>query len=469
MPPPSISVLIPLYNEEQFIAGVLERVRAAGIASETIVVDDGSSDASASVVENYSREHTDFPIRLLRHAQNRGKGGAIRTALLHAGSEFSIIQDADLEYDPADHSRIIRPLIAGEADLVIGSRFLTSDNNRVRYRRQTAANQILTGLANAVAGLRLTDILSGCKAFRTALARSIPLRSERFGFDAELPIQFAQRHARIVELPASYTGRSYLEGKKIRAHDALSIVAIIFRSGIFSDLHTDPAAAMLYAMENAIRFNRWMADSILPFIGDNVLEIGAGIGNLTRLLCSGRIRYVITDLDREYLNHVSSLLRSYPNVSTAIGDVSIARDFESFHGQMDTVICLNVLEHVKDDISGLRNIHSCLRPGGRAILLVPQGPFAFGSLDRILGHFRRYTKAEFETKLSAAGFSIDCIFPFNRSTYPGWLLNAKLLKRRRLSRFQLALFDRAVPLLRHLDRYLPWPETSLIAVCSRVC
>lgn len=229
----------------------------------------------------------------------------------------------------------------------------------------------------------------------------------------------------------------------------------------------DSGADMLSAMESARRFNRWMADTILPFVGDDVLEAGAGIGNLTRLLCTGRRRYVVTDIDSEYVNRVADRMHGCPNVAAAVCDISHPPDWEIFREQMDTVVCLNVLEHVEDDLAGLRNIYSCLIPGGRAVLLVPQGPFAFGSFDRMLGHFRRYTKEEFETKIAAAGFSLEHIFPFNRATYPGWLLNAKLLKRRRLSRVQLACFDRAIPVLRRLDRYLPWPATSLIAICRR--
>lgn len=233
-------------------------------------------------------------------------------------------------------------------------------------------------------------------------------------------------------------------------------------------IRTDTATGMLCAMEDAARFNRWMAEAILPFVGDEVLEIGAGIGNLTRLLCSERRRYVVTDVDREYLIHVASLLQHRTNVETAVCDVSKASDFQPFREQMDTVICLNVLEHVQDDLAGLRNIYSTLKESGRAIILVPQGPRAFGSFDEILGHCRRYTRTELETKVSTAGFTIECVFSFNRATYPGWLLNSKLLRRRSLSRVQLALFDHLVPVLRQVDPFLPWPATSLIAVCKRV-
>jgi 2-polyprenyl-3-methyl-5-hydroxy-6-metoxy-1,4-benzoquinol methylase len=475
MPAITLSVLIPLYNEEDFIAEVLDRVHSAlaaclanhEITSEVIVVDDASSDESPFVVEQYRRNHPEFPIRLLHHPNNWGKGAAIRTALAHAEGQFSLIQDADLEYDPADYARLLRPLLAGDADLVIGSRFLNSGERRVLYFWHALGNRALTTLTNVAADLNLTDMAGCYKAFRTALARSIPLRSERFGLDAELPIKFARRGARIYETPVSYLGRTYEEGKKIRPRDAIAITWAILHAGLTSGIHVDAAASMLCAMEHASRFNRWMADRILPFIGDEVLEIGAGIGNLTRLLCSRRRRYVVTDLDREYLERVQCLVRHRPNVTTAVCDVSNSRDFEQFRDQMDTAVCLNVLEHVKDDMAGLRNIYSSLKPEGCAILLVPQGPGAFGSFDRILGHFRRYTRPEFEMKIAAAGFALERVFTFNRATYPGWILNSKLLRRKGLSRVQLVLFDRMIPLLRRLDRYLPWPATSLVAVCRR--
>ncbi len=221
---------------------------------------------------------------------------------------------------------------------------------------------------------------------------------------------------------------------------------------------------MLCAMEDAGRFNRWMADTISPFLGDEVLEIGAGIGNLTRLLCPVRRRYVVTDIDPAYLDHLRSQLQSLPNVTTAACDLQSSDDFAPFRASVDTVVCLNVLEHIEDDRSGLRNIYESLCPGGRAIVLVPQGAAAFGTIDEVLGHCRRYSRTELEEKMKATGFRIEQMLEFNRITYPGWILNGRIFRRRTLSRFQLRVFDVLVPLWRRVDRFLPWPPTSLIAV-----
>ncbi len=234
-----------------------------------------------------------------------------------------------------------------------------------------------------------------------------------------------------------------------------------------TDSYNDGAAAMLRAMEDATHFNRWMADVVAPFIGDRVLEIGAGIGNLTHLLSPDAREYIVTDVDPEYLMHLNALIRNRRNVSATVCDLAKPEDFLPFHGRMDTVVCLNVLEHIEGDMTGLRNIYSALAPGGRAVVLVPQGQTAFGTFDEVLGHCRRYSSLELTRKMAEAGFRIERVLEFNRATYPGWLLNGKILRRRTLSRFQLALFDWFVPLLRRIDRLLPWPPTSLIAIGVR--
>jgi 2-polyprenyl-3-methyl-5-hydroxy-6-metoxy-1,4-benzoquinol methylase len=224
---------------------------------------------------------------------------------------------------------------------------------------------------------------------------------------------------------------------------------------------------MLDAMSSAKRFNQWMADTLLPFISGDVLELGAGIGNLTTLLCSGAGRYVATDLDNQALTRLRARVEHWPNVTTAECDIAKASDFERFRDSMDTVVCLNVLEHVEDDVTALRSIHSCLKPGGRAVILVPQGMQVFGSLDEVLEHLRRYSTAELHAKMTAAGFHVERILKFNRMTYLGWFLNSRILRRRTLSRMQLRVFELLVPVWRRIDRFLPWPPTSIIGIGIR--
>jgi SAM-dependent methyltransferase len=302
------------------------------------------------------------------------------------------------------------------------------------------------------------------KAFRAPLLKSIPIRSRRFGFEPEITIKLAKRQARIYETPITYNGRTYEEGKKIGLKDAFEAFWVILKTSLSRDIYIDKDKDILDAFSDAPKFNRWMVDTIQPYLGKKVLEIGSGIGNLTRVLVSRRRRYVATDLDREHLERLSGRLSGRPNLEIAVLDASRAEDYTPFHGRMDTVVCLNVLEHIEDDLGTLRNIHSALLEGGRAVILVPEGQSIFSSLDEELGHWRRYSEEQLRRRMAEAGFAVEAMLRFNRISRPGWWLNGKILKRRTISRFQLKNFDRMVWLFRRIDAHLPWPPTSIIAV-----
>jgi glycosyltransferase involved in cell wall biosynthesis len=465
-----LSILVPLYNEEEFIGPILDRVLNAslpdGIDREIIVVDDGSTDGSAEIADEIARAHPSI-IRVIRQGQNQGKGAAIRTAVEHAQGEFCIIQDADLEYDPREYVHIIKPLIEGKADVVYGSRFMIVGERRVLYFWHSVANRFLTELANLFADLNLTDMETGYKAFRTSLLKSIPIRSQRFGIEPELTLKLAKRQVRIYETPISYYGRTYDEGKKIGFWDAIEAVWVILRFAWTKDIYKDEGAETLHALSGAPRFNRWMADTIRPYVGERVLEIGAGIGNLTRALLPRRKRYVATDIDSEHLARLATRFQHRPNLLLRYCNLERPADFAEFPGSMDSVVCLNVLEHIEDDMLGLSNIHSVLRPGGRAIILVPHGQEIFGTLDVALGHYRRYSHAELKGKLERAGFRVERILDFNRVSRPPWYVSGRILKRKTLGSGQMKVFDSFVWLWRWLDSYLPWPPTSIIAIAVK--
>ena len=434
------------------------------ISAEVIVVDNGSRDQSGEVVEEFGRAHPEVMLRLIRLAENAGKGAAIRKALDSAQGEFSIIQDADFEYDPGDYPQLLKPLLAGEADVVLGSRFLFGKQRRPLGFWQAVVNHLISAVAGVATGLALSDVETGFKAFRTALAQSLPLRSNTFGLDPEIVVQFAKRRARFVEVPIHYRGRTPEQGKKIRALDTLDALGTILRTWSFSAAHKDAGAQILATMSRAKRFNRWMADTIAPFVKGEVLELGAGIGNLTMLLASGERKYVATDTDEEALFELRARMEYRADVESAHFDFSNNEEVERFTQSADTVVCLNVLEHVGDDREALRNIRKCLRPGGRAIVLVPQGPELFGSIDEVLEHKRRYTRAELLEKMTGAGLRVETVIAFNRATRPGWYLNSRVLRRKTISGVQLGVFDLLVPILRRVDRYLPWDANSLIAI-----
>lgn len=462
-----LSVLIPLYNEEELVGALIERVLRVRLPEqvdcELVVVDDGSGDASVEVVSALAAKYPGR-IRLIRHARNQGKGAAIRTAIHHATGDIAIIQDADLEYDPEEYPRLLAPLLAGKADAVFGSRFLVSGERRVLYYWHSLANHLLTTLCNMAADVNLTDMETCYKAFRLPLVKSIPLRSNRFGIEPELTIKLAQRHACIYELPISYHGRTYAEGKKIGLKDAFQAFFTILRFGFTRDIYLSHGAKILDALAHTPRFNRWMASTVSPFLGQRVLEIGAGIGNLSMHLSRRRQHYTASDFDAEHLARLRTRLLYRPNVTVRECDLENAGHFESMREQFDSVVCLNVLEHVENDFQGLENIRRALLPGGRAIILVPNDPRLYGTLDSVLGHHRRYTEAELTAKMTQAGLTVERVIPFNRITRPGWILNARVLKRQSFGRFQLWVFDRLVWVWRKLDPLLPWGPVSIIAI-----
>jgi glycosyltransferase involved in cell wall biosynthesis len=461
-----LSIIVPVYNEQMFVGELLNRVLHAplpqGMQREVIVVDDGSTDDSAAIVAGMAKRFT--AIRLVRHASNQGKGAALRRGIELATGDYTIIQDADLEYDPADWTRLLRPLLDGRADAVFGSRFVTSEERRVLYFWHALANRMLTLACNVICDLNLTDMETCYKAVRTSLLQSIPLKSDRFGFEPEVTIKLAKRRARIYEAPISYSGRTYEEGKKVGLIDAFDALFTIMRFGVSNDVYKDRGRQILHTMSLAQRFNRWMIETIRPFVGARVLEFGAGMGSLTSVLCPARDLYVASDIDSEHLSRLCNLLRHHPQLQVHVGDLECPDQFGMFRDGVDTTICLNVLEHVKDDVQGLQTMRTVLAPGGRAIVLVPEGETLYGRMDEVLGHHRRYSQQELTSKMQQAGFEVEQLLPFNRISRPGWFIAGRLLRRDAISAAQLKLFDRLVWLWRRIDDLLPWAPTSLIAI-----
>jgi glycosyltransferase involved in cell wall biosynthesis len=325
-----LSIIVPVYNEEEFVGASIRRALQAPLPSrlrsEVVAVDDGSTDSTGEILQRLAAEFPDR-VRVFRHAVNAGKGAAIRTGLQHAAGEFGIIQDADLEYNPEEYPKILNPLVSNKADVVYGSRFLISGERRVLYYWHSLANHLITNACNMAADLNLTDIETCYKAFRISLARSIPIRSNRFGIEPELTIKFARRQVSIYEVPISYHGRTYEEGKKITGKDALSALLVILRCYFSRDIYTDPGAVILDSLAGTKRFNKWMAEIIRPLLGTRVLELGSGIGNMTQHLSRACSSYLATDLDDEHLARLRVRFQGRPNLQTAKCDLRDCRTF----------------------------------------------------------------------------------------------------------------------------------------------
>ncbi|MGC9220225.1 MAG: glycosyltransferase family 2 protein [Solirubrobacteraceae bacterium] len=212
-----LTVVVPCYNEEATIDALLRTVIASEFVAEVLVVDDGSSDRTSEIANTTD----DARVRVLRQPRNMGKGAALRRGFGEATSDFVIVQDADLEYDPADYSRMLEPLLAGRADAVYGSRFISDRPHRVLYFWHSVGNRLLTLVSNVFTNLNLTDMETCYKAFRRDVIQSIDLREDRFGFEPEVTAKLARGGWRIYEVGISYSGRTYAEGKKIGWRDAV--------------------------------------------------------------------------------------------------------------------------------------------------------------------------------------------------------------------------------------------------------
>ena len=224
---PLLSVTMPVFNEETFVEESIRRVLATAWRKELIVVDDASTDGTLPILERLAAEHDE--VRLLRHEVNRGKGAALRTAFAAARGDVLVIQDADLEYDPREYDPLLGPILDGRADVVFGSRFLGGPH-RVHNFHHYLANNALTFLSNTLTGLNLTDMETCYKAFRRDVLDGLTLKEDRFGFEPEFTARVAARGCRVYEVPISYSGRDYEEGKKITWRDGVRAVLVIIRS-----------------------------------------------------------------------------------------------------------------------------------------------------------------------------------------------------------------------------------------------
>jgi glycosyltransferase involved in cell wall biosynthesis len=471
----TLSILVPAYNEQYLIEASLQSLavldESPRLQSITvIVVDDCSQDGTPEAIRRFqahlesSQDFKKFNWIFLRHEKNQGKGAAIRTALAHVDTHLVVIHDADLEYHPRDLLQMVDLFLYEDADAVFGSRFMPGGYKRALFFRHALGNKLLTLLCDLVCDLNLTDMETCYKMMRADLIKSIPLQSSTFDVEPELAIKLAKRGSRIFEVPISYSGRTYAEGKKINWKDGVRALWAIFRYAASDKIYAADGhgGEILLRLNRAPRFSRWMADVIRPYVGSRVLEIGAGIGNLTMHLVP-RKAYWATDLNPEYLGTLERLRANRPYLRVAHVDATDGGSFPT--GQsFDTVIFLNVLEHLTDDAGAMRNVYNTLEHGGTAVVLVPSGPQLFGTLDEVLGHCRRYTEVQLAAVGQAAGFTIERVLKFNRIGVIAWWLNGKILRRKTFGLAQIRVLNLLTPLFRVLDPWLPLPPLSLIAI-----
>jgi glycosyltransferase involved in cell wall biosynthesis len=468
-----ISIVVTVYNERYTVRELLRRVLAVPTPlHEIIIVDDGSTDGTRLLLkgleEQFRKSAPAYPVRFFYKEENQGKSAALASAFKEVTGDIVIIQDADLEYDPQDYGRLIQPILDGKADAVYGSRFISQERN-VPFFWHMVANKALTTLCNLLTNLYVTDVWTGFKAFKSEIVKNLPVTSRRFGFEPEITIKMSKLGFRIYEVSVKYNARGYAEGKKIGFLDSLAGLYTIFRTWLFSDLGEFAIEKAQWILNNANNYNRMIYEEYQDFLGNRVIEVGSASGNNAKFLLD-REFLCLSEFIPGYAELLKHNYRDWQNIRVARLDITDLGSFtedKKLIGTFDTVICLNVIEHIQDDRLTMKNLASLIKPGGTGIFIVPAHQWLYGSMDEAAGHFKRYEKQDFEALLSESGFEVVRCSHFNPLAVFGWWLNGKIIRRRSIPGFQVLLFDKLAFLIEWIKPMdLPF-GISLLAIAKK--
>ena len=462
-PPRTLSVLMPVYNESRTLRTIVAQVLAAPIELEIelVAVDDCSRDDSPAVLDEMAA--MDPRIRVFRHPVNRGKGAAIRTAIANMTGDIAIVQDSDLEYDPNDYPKVLKPILDGRADAVYGSRFAASEERRVLFFWHSLGNKLLTALSNMANDLNLTDMETCYKAVRADILKSLRLTSERFGIEPEITARLAQWGARIYEVPISYHGRTYAEGKNIGWKDGVQAVWLIFKFRFLDTRATDEASVEIrQSLGKAPRFRRWLLSEFGPYLGQRVLEVDAGPGHLTTFLLD---RERVVSIEREPV-HAGTLNRRFghlENLDVRELDLHSQQLPADLSGAFDTAVLFDVLQRAVEPKEVLSRAAEAVASGGFILVHVPADQGLFGPTDRAAGHLRRFDETELVDLIRAAGLELVSCRPFNRLGRMAWRFHHGT-GGGRITAVQARTFDLIAPLAQRADSILVGDGLSLVAV-----
>jgi SAM-dependent methyltransferase len=464
-----LSIVVPFYNELRTLPTVIDRLLAVdfaalGVETELIFVDDGSTDASRSLLDPPPRED----VRLIVHQRNRGKGAAVKTGLEAATGDILCIQDADLEYHPADLPALVQPILDGEFEVVYGSRFKGSAAGL--YYSHRVANRLLNLMVNVAFNRYLSDVYTGYKVFTRKAFSGLRLTARSFTVEMELTSHFLRKGLVIFEVPISYRARTYSEGKKIHFRDGFLAAGAVLRYRLRrAPRELGPAARRapdspgaarsldagatihtlgLEDLTAARRYRRYLFSQVAPYLGQTVVEVGAGLGDFSAQL-AGRERLVVADSDPVCVRALEERFSGRPEVEVISGEPAKLE----VEPPVDTVVAINLLERLADDAAALRGMAEMVVPGGNLLVLVAGYPQLAGPFDQALGHVRRYTPDGLRATVEAAGLVPEVVRPVNFLGGVAWWAAVRVGRQGRPTPALVRLYDRLViPAERLLER-----------------
>ncbi len=388
-----------------------------------------------------------------------GASAALKAGLAECRAPWVILQDPVPGYSASDYPALLQPLVNREADAVYGVRYRQSSGERLNQARLSLTDGALTLFTSALTDLRLSDLTTGMRAFRADLLRAMPLADSGEGLDVELAVKLAAQLFRIHEVPISVD----MQALRPTWREQLARAAALARYAVLTNdadgLH-EGYNTLLRMEEGAPRYNAWLGRKLSRHLGQRVLEVGAGIGTITRQIAPGRELVVALEMDRFYYDRLVNLFAGLPQVRPVLSGVERA-DWDGLaEERFDSVVLANVLEHIADDRAALANFRRVLQPGGRLVCLVPAIPALFGTMDSAVGHYRRYSREALAALFADCGFRVTALEALNVLGIPGWFVNGRILKRRGVPPLQLRAYDLISPLVARAEALLK-PEVGM--------